>query len=102
MRRGARFAASTFRSPICGALATALSACTIVRETQPARTATEQLAISAAAEQAADQMPPDFAHGAKVFVHLAASAYDATSGALRQSLDPEYGYSIASTRCCRS
>lgn len=162
------------------ASAAALSACTIVRETEPARSAYEQMVLSTAAERAADKMPLDFTHGAKVFVDpadfegydskyalgtfkdrllrrgallvgdkkdadyviapragalsendhkfligipsttipvplvgplttpelalykrdleqgvvkLAATAYDAKTGALKQSLDPEYGYS---------
>ncbi len=44
------------------------SACTIVRETEPARSAYEQMLLSSAAGRAADKMPLDFARGAKVFV----------------------------------
>lgn len=53
---------------IAGMLFLLLAGCTTVRETQPARTATEELLISTAAERAASQMVAQFAPGAKVFV----------------------------------
>jgi len=40
-------------------LAALLAACSSVRETQPGRTATEQLLFSAAADRAADQFARD-------------------------------------------
>ena len=45
-----------------------LGGCTTTRESNPQRTATEQLLISKAAERAAGQMLASFASGTKVFV----------------------------------
>lgn len=57
------------RSPapvvVCACL---LSACSTQRETEPARTATEQLLFSTAAERAADKLALTLVPGAKVFV----------------------------------
>ncbi len=58
----------SLRPVICVAVALALNACTIIRDTQPARSATEEMLISTAAERVSDRMQLDFAHGAKVFV----------------------------------
>lgn len=46
-----------------------LGACTTVRETQPDRTATEQLLISAAAERAIERLDLGIAPGTKVVIH---------------------------------
>jgi hypothetical protein len=45
-----------------------LGGCSTVRDTQPPRTATEEMLISAAADRAAEALQPHFAPGAKVFV----------------------------------
>lgn len=45
-----------------------LAACSTIRQTDPPRTATEELLISTAAERAAAQMIAQFPPGAKVFV----------------------------------
>ncbi len=68
MRDGGRRDSPTSRILACTALGIALSACTIVRATEPARTATEEMLLSTAAERAADKMQLDFAYDAKVFV----------------------------------
>lgn len=44
------------RTPVCCALGLILAACTSIRETLPARAATEQLLISAAADRAAEAL----------------------------------------------
>jgi hypothetical protein len=49
-------------------LLVAVGGCTTERETSPARTATEQLLISAAADRAAQSLALQIPHGAKVFV----------------------------------
>jgi hypothetical protein len=46
----------------------AVGACTTVRETNPPRTATEELLISTAADRAADRLSPAIPNGTKVFV----------------------------------
>jgi hypothetical protein len=48
-----------------------LSACTTVRETNPPRTASEELLISTAADRAADKLSPAIPNGTKVFVDAA-------------------------------
>jgi hypothetical protein len=53
-----------------------LTGCSTDRESDPARTATEQLLISQAADQAADQINLDIKPGTKVFVD--ASNFDGT------------------------
>src|SRR5690348_16523070 len=45
-----------------------LGGCSTVRDSQPPRTATEEMLISAAADRAAKALQPHFAPGAKVFV----------------------------------
>lgn len=45
-----------------------LGGCSTVRDTQPPRTATEEMLISAAADRAAETLRPHFAPGAKVFI----------------------------------
>jgi len=45
-----------------------LGGCSTVRDTQPPRTATEEMLISTAADRAADALRPHFAPGEKVFV----------------------------------
>ncbi len=45
-----------------------IAGCSVIRETSPARTATEELLISTAAERAAGQMMASFPAGTKVFV----------------------------------
>ncbi len=47
-----------------------LAGCSGVRETEPGRTATEQLLFSVAAERAADQLALDIPVGTKVFLDL--------------------------------
>lgn len=56
------------REAVSAALTLLLAACSNVRETQPARTATEQLLFSAAADRAADRFVLDIPPGTKVFV----------------------------------
>lgn len=63
------FSAAMSRSFVFSiALLLALTACTSVRETEPARTATEQLLFSTAAERAADKLAFNMVEGTKVFV----------------------------------
>jgi hypothetical protein len=74
---------------IVAATALLLAACSTARETEPPRTATEQLLISAAADRAADQMIARFPPGTKVFVD--AQYFDGidakyTIGAIRDRL----------------
>jgi hypothetical protein len=58
-----------YRSLIIPAiLLLSLAACSSTRESEPARTATEQLLFSAAAERAADKLAFNLATGTKVFV----------------------------------
>lgn len=45
-----------------------LGGCSTVRDSQPPRTATEEMLISVAADRAADALRPHFAPGAKVFI----------------------------------
>jgi hypothetical protein len=52
-------------------MALAVGACTTVRETNPPRTATEELLISTAADRAADRLSPAIPSGTKVFVDAA-------------------------------
>lgn len=52
-------------------LLASLAACSGARQSQPARTATEQLLISGAAERAAERLVLAFEPGAKVFVDAA-------------------------------
>lgn len=66
-----------------------LGGCAVTRDTQPPRTATEEMLISAAADRAADALRPHFAPGAKVFVD--AQYFDGTDakytiGAIRDRL----------------
>lgn len=58
------------RVTLAAALLFGLAACSGVRETQPGRTATEQLLFSVAAERAADQLALEIPAGKKVFVDL--------------------------------
>lgn len=58
------------RVTLAAASLLALAACSGVRETQPGRTATEQLLFSVAAERAADQLALDIPAGKKVFIDL--------------------------------
>lgn len=51
---------------VCGGMA--LSGCTTIRSTDPARTATEQLLISTAADHAAESLALNIPKGNKVFV----------------------------------
>lgn len=53
---------------IAGVLSVVLGACTTSHESNPARTATEELLISTAADRAAAQMLAQFPPGTKVFV----------------------------------
>jgi Family of unknown function (DUF6655) len=64
---GHRGAARAF-SFIAALSALLLGGCAITRDTQPPRTATEEMLISAAADRAAEALRPHFAPGAKVFV----------------------------------
>jgi hypothetical protein len=61
---------STVRSLAGLAVVTALSACTTIRETDPERTATEELLISTAADRALDQVDVPVKPGTKVFLKL--------------------------------
>ena len=56
------------RTASSAVLAVLLAACSSVRETQPGRTATEQLLFSAAADRAADQISLAIPDGTKVFI----------------------------------
>jgi hypothetical protein len=49
-------------------VALAASGCTVVRETSPSRTATEQLLVSTAVDHAVERLALDFPSGSKVFV----------------------------------
>lgn len=53
---------------LTGTLIAFLAGCTVARETDPPRTATEQLLISTAADRAAGKMLAPFPPGTKVFV----------------------------------
>ncbi len=57
-----------FRALVMAALTLALSGCTIVRETSPSRTATEQLLISTAAERAASALTLNIPPASRVYV----------------------------------
>jgi hypothetical protein len=57
------------RLPLAALLgALLLGGCSTVRDSQPPRTATEEMLISTAADRAAEALQPHFAPGAKVFV----------------------------------
>lgn len=56
---------------LSAAMLVLLSACSGMRESEPGRTATEQLLFSVAAERAADQLALNIPAGAKVFVDQA-------------------------------
>jgi Family of unknown function (DUF6655) len=70
-RRGARSAASVLALLL-------LAGCAVTRESNPPRTASEELLISTAADHAADKIGATFAPGTKVFVD--AQYFDATDG----------------------
>lgn len=57
-----------FKTFVLFSLAVAASACTVRNESNPPRTATEQLLISAAADRAAEKMNLDMPPNSKVFV----------------------------------
>jgi hypothetical protein len=59
---------SVFHVPILVFLLFAAGACTQMRESEPGRTATEQLLFSAAAERACDALAVRIPEGSKVFV----------------------------------
>jgi hypothetical protein len=60
------------------ALSLAAGGCTTVRETSPQRTATEQLLISAAADQAAERLSLEIPRNSRVFVD--ATNFEGTDG----------------------
>jgi hypothetical protein len=66
------------RRAAAAALALLLAGCTTERVTQPARTATEQLLISTAADRAAHKLALDVPHNSRVYVD--ASNFEATDG----------------------
>jgi len=88
--RSARKMMRTFRNLAASAiLGLTVAACSTATETRPARTATEQLLISTAAERAAEQLNVPIPKGAKVFVDATNfEGYDAkyAIGAIRESL----------------
>jgi hypothetical protein len=59
-------------------LALSLAACTSMRESNPARTATEQMLLSTAAERAVENLKLDIPGGARVFVD--ATNFEAADG----------------------
>ncbi|MGE0652004.1 MAG: DUF6655 family protein [Alphaproteobacteria bacterium] len=59
---------SVFRVPLVVFVLLAACACTQMRESEPGRTATEQLLFSAAAERACDALAVRIPEGSKVFV----------------------------------
>lgn len=59
---------TAFRALAIVLLLTAVNSCTIYRETQPARTATEQLLFSTAAERVCDALAIQIPEGSKVYV----------------------------------
>lgn len=68
-----------------------LGSCTTQRNSQPPRTATEEMLISAAADRAAEALQPHFAPGAKVFVD--AQYFEGT--------DDKYAISVIRDRLAR-
>jgi hypothetical protein len=80
---------SSWRAIIAAALTLAVTSCAASTETHPARTASEELLISSAADRAADQLKPKLPKGAKVYVDATNfEGYDAkyAIGAIRASL----------------
>jgi hypothetical protein len=69
MRTG-RFRRYPWLRPVCAGLISAqlLLACSMVRESNPPRTATEQLLIASAAERAAEQLASQIPKGQRIFV----------------------------------
>jgi hypothetical protein len=82
-----------------GAIILALGGCSTERKTDPPRTATEQLLISAAADRAAERVKLDVPKGAKLFVD--SSNFDGTDAkyaiaALREQLLRDGGRLVSS------
>jgi hypothetical protein len=78
-------------------LAAALGACTSTRDTNPQRTATEQLLISTAADRAAEQLKMAFPNGEKVLVDATNfEGYDSkyAIGAVREHVLKEGGHLV--------
>ena len=86
------------KGAVLGAVILVLAGCTTERESNPPRTATEQLLISTAADRAATQMLASFASGTKVFVdaqYFEGLDSKYTIGAIRDQLAKDGAHLVA-------